>query len=660
MRSSPYILLCVLLCVQCGSCIPDSGTSRPQILLVTLDTTRFDRLGFINKDFIELTPHLNELAQQACVYRRAYSTVPTTLASHTSMLSGTYPHQHGVHENGRYLSADLPLLGESLPDYRSAAFVSAYPLQGEFGLKRGFDHYDQPLSQEQTANVTADKVIAYLQNVDPSRPHLIWVHFFDAHHPYKQHAEFPNLGGYESEIAFVDKHLGRVLTAFRARFDDQSKAIVVVPDHGEGLGKGGEQTHGSLLTEATIRTPCLVWSSWGQGQVVDEALSTRRVFDIVLSLSKGQFEARGFCEDWVFSEALQPYFQFGWAPLVSAQNSSQKWISSSDFRGWQTLALSEASIPERDEINEEARSLLANYPVGQQEDSSIALDDAARENLASLGYTSFATGSSVDDEERPHPYDQVHLLPLLDEASDRFANHAYDEAAIKFEELKLKDPNNPSVALRLAVCYSFLDRVQEADQEFQRSARLVSNDSDLKLYYGLHCARFKRWAETIELLQPFADTQPPQNLALQALAQAFEATGRLEDAKRALGRLGRMSDNTSLVLKWALLSVQVKDYTSACEAFARASSMLGSDFKHQMDYGDALLALERFDEAGRIFETMDPNHPLYWVACYRRAQVAVITGNADVDMWFDRARSGASPQLLKAINNDPLFRDKVR
>src|SRR5205814_1816401 len=158
----------------------------PSILFVTLDTTRADAIGpeQTNVD----TPSFNALAKRGLLFRQAYTAVPQTLPSHTSMMTGLYPAGHGVRENARAFAGHQPLIAERLHDagYRTAAFVSAFALARRFGLGRGFDTYDEDFGNgqtERTAAETTDRVLAFLQK-ENRQPLFLWVHYYDPHYPY--------------------------------------------------------------------------------------------------------------------------------------------------------------------------------------------------------------------------------------------------------------------------------------------------------------------------------------------------------------------------------------------------------------------------------------------------------------------------------------------
>ncbi len=292
-----FVLTIGLALLGCGSetsetasPLPRDASPRqpPSILLVTLDTTRADRLG-LETDVVE-TPALDALAARGQVFSQAYATAPMTLPAHTSILTGRYPSEHGIHENGRRFTDSESLMASRLQQrgYRTAAFVSAFPLAAEFGLASGFDRYDDDFGDdnaERPANQTTDLALAYLERGGVG-PLFLWVHYFDPHEPYEppepfrsRYPEDPYLG----EIAFMDQELGRLVNAFEARFEATPYRILVAGDHGEGLGDHGEALHGNLLYQGVMRVPLIVVGSGISAGMVAVPVSTRRIFDTILS-----------------------------------------------------------------------------------------------------------------------------------------------------------------------------------------------------------------------------------------------------------------------------------------------------------------------------------------------------------------------------------------
>ena len=632
------VFLCCLWIVGCSS------TNRPQeptkILLISLDTVRQDRFGFSGAE-VSQTPELDELATGASVYLNAFAPVPTTLASHTSMLTGLYPYEHGIRENGRVLNAAVPMIQEQL-EGRAVAVVSGYPLASQFGLSRGFAAYLQPEGSERPANDTVDLALEHLANSD-----FLWCHFYDPHAPHLQHPDFNRDLAYDSEIAFVDHHVSRLIKACKQHWGDSPHAIIVVGDHGEGLGDLGEQGHGILLGNATLHVPLLVWTSWEPGSRYERPVSIRRVADMIRDLSKGSFDGAKYTEDIVIAESMQPYLQFGWAPLMAAISQQEKMVRGKSFR----LVMGRDEAPNSAPNGHPLRSKLENIPFEPARvQSELTLADI--ETLASLGYTANDAISPIGLEDRPDPYDQVPLIGQLDRASHLFANHHYAEALSEFESLAEQDPGNPSVLMRMAVCTSMLGHETLADERFHQAAALLPDSNDLRLYYGLHCARFSRWTQAIELLQGFRSRE----VALLALERAYDATGQSDQALIVAQQLASSQKTAQAATRWADMAERLGDQAQKAEALEMAWQWDPSGFDRHLDLGMVLMDQGRLNDAAGMLQQVPETDPFYAIACYRRAQIAAIRHEADLSIWLDRALQLASPNLRQTIENDPLLK----
>src|SRR6266568_1375613 len=266
-------LLPLLICLTSNS-LP-SLAAPGNIVLVTLDTTRADRMGFLGSKR-GLTPNLDALARQSVVFTHAYSQVPLTTASHATILTGTYPQFHQVNDFGVPLAEDLPYAPYIFrgSGYHTAAFVGSLVLDPETrsapGFERGFDTYDAGFHRRHTGEDRYQAIerrggevvghtLAWLTE-HKEGPFFVWVHLYDAHDPYdppepykKRYASAP----YDGEIAYVDSTVGRFLTQLRARGLYDGAVIAVMADHGEALGEHGESTHGIFLYDETIHVPLL-------------------------------------------------------------------------------------------------------------------------------------------------------------------------------------------------------------------------------------------------------------------------------------------------------------------------------------------------------------------------------------------------------------------
>ena len=266
---------------------------QPNILLVTLDTTRSDRLGCYGYDQ-DTSPELDRLASESIVYHRAYSTSSWTLPAHASLFTGKFPSSHGARyeEDGplkltsaidgpkawdqiavRTLAANEITIAEILQKngYRTGAAVGGPWLKRIFGLSKGFEFYDDDGISSvngRAATDVSDAGIRFLDQMD-DRPFFLFLNYFDAHFPYKPPAAFrplfhnevgsvPQSRLYDAEIRYADLELGRLVTELRERGLYDETLILVTADHGELLGEHGTTGHSDFLYQEVIRIPLIL------------------------------------------------------------------------------------------------------------------------------------------------------------------------------------------------------------------------------------------------------------------------------------------------------------------------------------------------------------------------------------------------------------------
>src|SRR5580704_11761984 len=228
---------------------PTVGSTLPNIILITLDTTRADRMGFLGSKR-GLTPNLDVLAKQSVIFTRAYAQVPLTTPSHAVLLTGTYPQLNHVEDLGSPLGKDLPYLPDLLHShgYHTAAFVGASildPTGSAPGFERGFDAYDAHFHEpkpgedryhsiERRAEDVSHHALDWL-SVHTQGPFFLWIHFYDAHDPYDPPEPFKTRYAsepYDGEIAYTDSVLGELLEVLQRHGLYQNTAIAVAADHG--------------------------------------------------------------------------------------------------------------------------------------------------------------------------------------------------------------------------------------------------------------------------------------------------------------------------------------------------------------------------------------------------------------------------------------------
>ena len=252
-----------------------SGVSRDRlnVVLVTLDTTRADRIGAYGSKDVR-TPTFDGLADAGVLFEQAVSVAPLTLPAHSSIFTGKFPPEHGVRDNGGFfLGPEQTTLAEVLKSrgYRTGAFVGAYVLDSKWGLNQGFDTYadDFDLSQTQAvslgaiqrpANEVVDKALPWIQQ-SAGAPFFAWVHLYDAHSPYRPPEPFlSEYTGhpYNGEIAFTDSQVGRIVAQLRSMALLDHTIVIVMGDHGESLGDHGEGAHGFFIYDSTTHVPFVI------------------------------------------------------------------------------------------------------------------------------------------------------------------------------------------------------------------------------------------------------------------------------------------------------------------------------------------------------------------------------------------------------------------
>ena len=501
---------------------PGSLAGR-NVLLVTLDTTRPDRLGAYGNSGIA-TPTLDRLAANGVVFSNALATAPTTLPTHASILTGLYPAHHGARTNGLFrLDDDRVTLAEVLSrhGYDTAAFVSSFVLDGDFGLAQGFDHYDddvgpksrEGLYAERRADETTDRAIAWLAR-RRDRPAFAWVHYYDPHvlydapPPFSDRSESP----YDAEIAFVDHQLGRLLASLESGARDW--LVVVTADHGEALGEAGEWTHGYLVQEATIKIPLILHApgALDGGFRVDTRASQVDLVPTIASLlgvaappaldgvdlTRSPDPKRS-----ILAEAVEGQANYGWAPLTAFYEGPYKYV---DGPQPQLFDLSHDPL-ERSNLVEERpgdvtrlRRRLSSHAAPGGEGlavSNVELDAEDVQRLESLGYLVTAGGAKRPDRSGADP---KQVLPILNRLLDlvtqfdtdatmagwqRLAARATGRTVMEsradlIRELEILAEEHPDFAPTyryLAFYYHADGRVQDAERAKQTLAALVGSPS---------------------------------------------------------------------------------------------------------------------------------------------------------------------------------------
>jgi arylsulfatase A-like enzyme len=464
--------------------VPPATATAPSVLLITLDTTRADKLGvYGNKS--GLTPSLDGLSSRCTLFEHCYAPIPQTFPSHLTVFSGWDPDHHGVRKNLEvFVPPKVPLLAEAFENhgYATGAFVSAMVLLGRFGMGRGFGTYDtdfydptHPLVNERMAGETCSHALRWIQ--EQKGPWFCWVHLYDPHFPYTPpppYNERYKKKPYDGEVAYMDSALG----GFFARLNEagllQDTLIVICGDHGESLGEHGEDTHTIFLYDATTRVPFLVHLP-GQREarrvketvgLVDIAPTVRDLCGLDSAPAcdgvslRPLLEGRPWSERPVYIESLEALFSFGWAPLYARVEGHYKFILAPrpelyDVAQDPTELNNICSKqPERARLMKEA--LQARLKAAQPaQGEKVQINSEEMKSLQSLGYISGTAGASVATYRDPK--DCTEIMELYMKGTDLSQAEKWDDAAAVFETILKKDPRNPLGLFCLARCYQKSD-----------------------------------------------------------------------------------------------------------------------------------------------------------------------------------------------------------
>ena len=389
------------------------------VVIVTLDTTRADRLSTYGFMGVEM-PHLERLAAEGVQFETALAVAPLTLPSHASIFTGLFPPRHGVRDNAdRPLASSHLTLAEVLRGrgFRTGAFVGSVVLQADRGLAQGFDTYgDVPVvagpplaSRQRPGAQVMDQALAWLES-NAAAPFLLWAHLYDPHAPYDPPAPYrdAHLDPYVGELAYVDAQLGRLLAALdRLHLTDRT-LLVVVGDHGEGLGDHGEPTHGQTLYDSVLRIPLIIRAPAVAPRRVDAVVRQVDLMPTLLdlvglpSVATDGVSLRGALggaplQLEAYAESLYTT-RLGLAPRHALRDGRFKLIDgpSTELYDLERDPFEQHNIaPERRRVSELMRARLTELsgPTGLAAFERAPISRELRERLMALGY--FTDGASA-------------------------------------------------------------------------------------------------------------------------------------------------------------------------------------------------------------------------------------------------------------------------
>ena len=617
-----------------GARTPPSTTGRPNVVLITLDTTRADRLGAYGRADAG-TPNLDRLAASGVRFADAWSVVPITLPAHLSIMTGCTPVTHGVRDNGgTKFDGRIPTLAARFAanGYRTAAVVSASVLDSDWGVNAGFGVYDDRFdgkSERSAASATTRALEIFESSTEPI---FLWVHYFDPHWNYEPPPPFAARfrdDPYQGEIASVDFELGRLF--FGLEKAKRKSIIVVVADHGESLGEHGERTHGIFTYRSTLSVPFLIAGAGiPAGLVVSEPVS---ILDLAPTVAELAGLSRAKLQDGVslaravvrgeaaprsraiYFESMLPFNAYGWvAPRGEADGrytfielpKKEVYDLRSDPK--QTTNLYSATDSLSASLERRFERLTAGLAKHAGQGTPALLTEEQRARLSSLGY--FPGVPPGPEAPTLDPKDVVDLADRVLDATQLQRSGRFDETIAMTDAILRRNPDNVRARAVRGQALLSQKRFREATDAFRELVALAPtiatyrNDLGSSLAGAGELAKAQvEWRKAIELEPHFADPRAKLIAAQLGQGETAKAVALSKESAASGAESAELDLEIGLAYATSGELVTAERYLEAAlrlrPAYVKALATLGRIASDQGRIDDALLRYRAALEAER-------------------------------------------------------------
>ncbi len=580
MKKRAYIVVAVIFLVGILAYFTAKGSRPPairNIILISIDTCRADHLSCYGYPQ-ETTPHIDAFARNATRFENVVSPIPITLPAHSSMLTGTIPPFHGVHNNIFYKLAPS---NQTLPEilkpngFNTAAIISSFVLDRKFGMAQGFDTYHDTFKDihhnvfgnERKGDETTQVALDWLEKNKDNQAFL-FLHYYDPHMEYSPPepfaSKFPG-NPYAGEIAFTDHCIGQVIQKLKDLGMYESSLVIITGDHGEMLGEHGEEEHTYFIYESAIKVPLIVkLPGQKKAATVTEPVGLVDIVPTLCSLLDIDLPSRmqgrdispllqgripDSYERFIYSESQVPT-RLGASALMSVSTGKWKYIQATrpELYDLSTDPEEEHNLigqePHRARILEDKLRELLEQSVRTDPDSHLELDAQSIKRLASLGYVAGkAEGDIAFDKTKADPKDLIHVFVQFQKAITLIENEALEEAKPILYDLV---PQHPEF-FEIYKCLGEIEtRLGNYDKAVLHCEKLVALKPDnigfLVNLAGLLCetGEYKR---AIEYGLEAVKAAPGNVAAHSNLALAYKNDGQVDRAIDAYLKVLQRSPN---------------------------------------------------------------------------------------------------------------------
>jgi len=580
--------------------------SRPNVFLITIDTLRADRVHCYGYGPIK-TPSLDKLAKEGIRFAQAFTPSPITNVSHTSILTGLLPSSHGVSDFGVPLTGSHATLAGELKKqgYATAAFIGAVVLDSKQlapGLDRGFQFYDNFPEHaegksrwgriERRGIDVAQRAERWLSS-QRAGPYFVWMHLYDPHDPYEPPAPYSEeYKGrlYDGEIAYADSALGHFIDFLNQKHLYDNSLIIIVGDHGEGLGEHKEDTHGIFLYDSTTHVPLILKLANGReaGKEIEAQVRTIDIMPTILDLltvatpekldgaTLGPLLANTETTSRVALAETEYPLRFGWAPLRAIRSDGFKFIEAPSPELYDLKQdageLRNAYAPWDRRVRRLRRTLTESIPSSKRREKSPAFASTVDE-LHALGYLGPADAVSSTDVPEPSllpdPKDKIEEQNLLHIAMMSSEDGRLPEARAALKKLLAIDNASVTALAQLGRLELTSGNALEAAGYFRQADKLRPQDPTISFDYS----------------------------------KALELIGDLQGAREVLETsLRSHSDQFSARIQLGRICLRLNDTKSAIVQFEAAQLMEPGNAEVTVDLAKVLIAQGNLTDAAEILE----------------------------------------------------------
>jgi arylsulfatase A-like enzyme/Tfp pilus assembly protein PilF len=641
---------------------PDVATTlKPlNVVLITLDTVRADHLHCYGYDKIQ-TPNIDALAASGALFEKAVAQTPLTQPSHASMFTGTNPNVHNVRDTGGFaLQSSSVTLATILQKrgWDTAGFISASVLKKLFGFSQGFSFYDDAMPQTKTgqdvatrpANVTVDHALTWL-NGQSGKPIFLWVHLYDAHVPYDPPAQFRKeypQNQYDAEIAFEDQQLGRFLDGLKQKSPPGKTLIVLLADHGEGLGDHGEFEHGVFLYDSTVR---IAWIMAGPGVPAGTRVRQQaREIDMlptILDLMGGRasaavqgtslvpaFTGKTVPSTYSYEETLYPQINMGWAALRGIHTADWMYVRAPKPELYdlnkdpgELNNVIDAHPKEYRELEAQLKKMSRLGSDGKEKVVVNQMDTTTTAQLKSLGYVAGFSDRNIEvDGKGPDAKDHLNTLKVL-----QIVGHGPDADAMPIahkigllEQALQNDPLNPTLNYSLIQAYQQAGQYQQALQACLNTMQHGIHDGMILSQTANLYLRLGNIKEAISYYEKAAQLNPLDVEGQSDLATAYVQVGRIADAERVYKWVLAIQPYAPAYNGLGIIAVKSQDYAGARKNFEHAIQLDPNYVEGQLNLGIVCAQTHDFPCARKAFKVFVANAPPSYGKVILQAKSALV------------------------------------